>query len=53
LKLAANGLSRHASRMRKLKRVRARSMRSNICPISTEKKVTSSSEPMAASIGMR
>ncbi len=53
LKLAANGLSRQASRMMKLKRVRARSMRSKIWPISTEKKVTSSSLPMAASIGMR
>jgi hypothetical protein len=53
LKLAANGLSRQASRMMKLKRVRARSMRSKTWPISTEKNVTSSSEPIAASIGMR
>jgi hypothetical protein len=53
LKLAANGLSRHASSTMKLKRVLARSMRSKTCPISTEKNVTSSSLPMAASMGMR
>ena len=53
LKLEANGLSRHASRMMKLKRVRARSMRSKTWFTSTEKNVMSSSLPIAASIGMR
>ncbi len=53
LKVSRKGLSRHASRITKLKRVLARSMRSNTCPTSTEKNVTSSSEPMTASIGTR
>ena len=53
LKVSRKGLSRQASRMTKLKRVRARSMRSKTCETSTEKKVTSSSDPMTASMGMR